>query len=412
MSYYSEYLNIEQEEGSEETKKSEIVFLLGGPGSGKGFFGEKIAKTYNYEPISAGELLRKEKENPNSKYGKLIKEYQIEGKILPAEITIGLIKSKIFELNSKGIYNILLDGFPRNYENLESWNKIIGDSIKLKFVIYLKCPENIMIERILKRGETSGRADDNKETIVKRIKVFNEQSLPVIKYYKKLKLVKEIDSSKKPEQVFDSIKKIFKEDTGMDSPNKYIIGVAGASGYDKTYFSNYLKGITIIYIIVNFILLVIFRNSKYLIKRFLIFHIIILVILFINGVVLFFKNKKDIINRSKNIQDTSAKQGFILSAFTRSSGHLFFCYIGFLYIFVTLYFSYLLYMGRIHPSNRFAIITLVFIGLIIAIKETYAHFSQCINSVDNKTTIPFCDNHYYKYWNCIHNEYYTSAEEE
>jgi UMP-CMP kinase len=240
---YSEYLNNGQAGGAEKTKKSEIVFLLGGPGSGKGTLGEKIAETYNYEPISAGDLLREEKANPNSKYGELIKEYQIEGKIVPAEITIGLIKSKIFELNSKGIYNILLDGFPRNYENLESWNKIIGDSIKLKFVIYLKCPENIMVERVLKRGETSGRADDNKETVVKRIKVFNEQSLPVIKYYKKLKLVKEIDSSKKPDQVFDAVKKIFKGGAGMDSPNKYIIGVAGASGCGKTYFSNYLKGL-------------------------------------------------------------------------------------------------------------------------------------------------------------------------
>ena len=174
---------------------------------------------------------------------------------------------------------------------------------------------------------------------------------------------------------------------------------------------NYLVFV-VIYLIVNFILLVLFRNSEYLIKRLLIFHIIILIFLFIKGLVLFFKNKKDIDSRSNNIHDKSAKQGFILSAFTRSSGHLFFCYIGFVYIFVTIYFCYLLYMGRIHPSNRFAIITLIFIGLIIAIKETFAHFSQCINSVNNKTTIPYCDNHYYKYWNCIHNEYYTSQEQE
>ena len=174
---------------------------------------------------------------------------------------------------------------------------------------------------------------------------------------------------------------------------------------------NYLTFV-IIYLVVNFSLLVLFRNSEYMIKRFLLFHIIILVLLFIKGLVFFIKNKKDIINRSNNIQDNSAKQGFILSAFTRSSGHLFFCYIGFVYIFVTIYFCYLLYMGRIHPSNRFAIITLIFIGLIIAIKETFAHFSQCINSVNNKTTIPYCDNHYYKYWNCIHNEYYTSEEQE
>jgi len=174
---------------------------------------------------------------------------------------------------------------------------------------------------------------------------------------------------------------------------------------------NYLVFV-VIYLIVNFILLVLFRNSEYLIKRLLIFHIIILIFLFIKGLVLFFKNKKDIDSRSNNIHDKSAKQGFLLSAFTRSSGHLFFCYLGFVYIFVTLYFCYLLYMGRIHPSNRFAIITLIFIGLIIAIKETYAHFSQCINSVNNKTTIPYCDDHYYKYWNCIHNEYYTSEEQE
>ena len=88
---YSEYLNIKQSAGAEKTTKSEVIFLLGGPGSGKGTIGEKIAKTYNYELISAGDLLREEKSNPNSKYGELIKEYQAEGKILPSEITIGLI---------------------------------------------------------------------------------------------------------------------------------------------------------------------------------------------------------------------------------------------------------------------------------------------------------------------------------
>jgi len=166
----------------------------------------------------------------------------------------------------------------------------------------------------------------------------------------------------------------------------------------------------ITYILVNFILLILFRDSEYIIKRFLFFHIIILLLLLIKGIILFLKNKKEIINRANNIKDKWAKQGFLSSAFTRSSGHLFFCYIGFVYIFVTLYFFYLLYKGKIHSSNRFVIIFLVFIGLIIALKETYTHFSQCINATQNGTTIPYCDNHYYKYWNCIHNEYITSEE--
>ncbi len=226
--------------GSNKTD-SEVIFLLGGPGSGKGTLGEKITKEYGYILISAGDLLREEKSNPNSEYGNLIKEYQAEGKIVPSEITIGLIKNKIFELNNKGIYKILIDGFPRNQENLDTWNKIIGDAIKLKFVIYLKVSEKIMVDRVLKRGETSGRADDNKETVVKRIKVFNEQSLPVINHYKKNKLVREIDASKAPEEVFNSVKKIFKGGASKSKSNKYIIGVAGASGCGKTYFAKFLK---------------------------------------------------------------------------------------------------------------------------------------------------------------------------
>ncbi len=244
--------NIKIHTGGANGTKPEVIFLLGGPGSGKGTLGEKIAETFEYKPISAGDLLREEKERPDSKDGALIKEYQAEGKIVPSEITIGLIKAKILELSSKGFHKFLLDGFPRNNENLELWNKIVGDSIKLKFVIFLNCSEKIMIDRVLKRGQTSGRADDNIETVTKRIKVYNEQTLPVIKYYKKLKLVKEIDSSKTPEQIFNIVKKLFKNEKNMkgssnlnnknnSNNNKYIIGVAGASGCGKTYFSNYLK---------------------------------------------------------------------------------------------------------------------------------------------------------------------------
>ena len=257
LKYKEKYLdlknntNIKIHTGGANGTKPEVIFLLGGPGSGKGTLGEKIAETFEYKPISAGDLLREEKERPGSKNGALIKEYQAEGKIVPSEITIGLIKAKILELSSNGFHKFLLDGFPRNDENLKLWNEIVGDSIKLKFVIFLNCSEKIMIDRVLKRGETSGRADDNIETVTKRIKVYNEQTLPVIKYYKKMKMVKEVDSSKTPEQIFNIVKKLFTNNKIMKGANntnknnsnnsKYIIGVSGASGCGKTYFSNYLK---------------------------------------------------------------------------------------------------------------------------------------------------------------------------
>jgi hypothetical protein len=164
------------------------------------------------------------------------------------------------------------------------------------------------------------------------------------------------------------------------------------------------------YISINFILLILFRDSEYIVQRFLYFHIIIILFLLIKGIILFTKNKKSIMERTKNIKDKWAKQGFISAAFTRSSGHNFLCYIGFVYIFITLYFFYLLYKGKIHNSNKFIIIFLIFLGFIISIKETYTHFTQCINSTENNSTIPYCDDHYYKYWNCIHNEYVSSEE--
>lgn len=256
MSYQEKYLKYKQKyfdlknhaelKGGSAESKSEVIFLLGGPGSGKGTVGEKINQIYKYELISAGDLLREEKANPESKNGALINEYQAQGKIVPSEITINLIKSKISKLNSQGITKILLDGFPRNDENLEKWNDIIGSSIKLKFVLFLNCAEKTMIERVLKRGETSGRNDDNIETVKKRIKVYNEQTLPVIKYYEKLNMVKKINANKTSEQVFDAVKKIFDKENKIKSKkggkeNKYIIGVAGASGCGKTYFSNYIQ---------------------------------------------------------------------------------------------------------------------------------------------------------------------------
>jgi hypothetical protein len=170
--------------------------------------------------------------------------------------------------------------------------------------------------------------------------------------------------------------------------------------------------LVITYISVNFLLLILLRDSEYYIKRLLILHIIVLLFLFIKGIILLLKNKNKIIEKGQNIKDSGARQGFYASAFNRSSGHGFLCYSAIFYIFVSIYFFYLLYKGKIVTSNRFIIILIVIVGLMIALKEAYTQFSQCINATENGATIPYCDDHYYKYWNCIHNEYYTTAEEE
>jgi len=114
------------DEKSEQTKsvekKPQVVFILGGPGAGKGTQCQKIVEEFSFVHLSAGELLREEKKS-GSKDADLINRCMSEGKIVPVEITIKLLK-KAMEMNvEKGKYLFLIDGFPRNEDNWNGWNK-------------------------------------------------------------------------------------------------------------------------------------------------------------------------------------------------------------------------------------------------------------------------------------------------
>ena len=195
----------------EESGKGKVVFLLGGPGCGKGTNAIKISKKFGYVHLSAGDLLREEKSNPNSKHGELINSYMKEGKLVPPEIPTQLLKAKMEELQKVNKNKFLIDGFPRSYQNLEFWNNIIGDYVDLQFVLFLECKDDIMIDRALKRGKKSGRVDDNIETLRKRLDTYKKESLPVIEHFRKNGLLEEVNSNRTKKEVFDDIALIFKK---------------------------------------------------------------------------------------------------------------------------------------------------------------------------------------------------------
>lgn len=97
-----------------------VVFVLGGPGSGKGTQSSLIQKKFRFKHLSAGELLREEKKRPSSEYGSTIEKIILEGKIVPSFITTSLLKAAIKESQKEYQY-FLIDGFPRNKENLLKW---------------------------------------------------------------------------------------------------------------------------------------------------------------------------------------------------------------------------------------------------------------------------------------------------
>ena len=128
-----------------------------------------------------------------------------EGKLIDSETLMKFVKFSISTSTNK---KILLDGFPRNKENLDCWNKNMNDVADVKGVLYFEVSDEEMKKRLLGRNE--GRADDNEETIAKRLATFNNDTKPIIDYYKTQGNLINIDASKTVDEIFENVKNEFK----------------------------------------------------------------------------------------------------------------------------------------------------------------------------------------------------------
>jgi len=186
-----------------------VVFILGGPGAGKGTQCSKITQEYRaVKHLSAGDLLREERDS-GSEQGDMINSYMKEGKIIPVKVTAGLLK-KAIDLEKGNCDLFLIDGFPRNDDNLRGWNEIVGDSVHVEFMVLMECSEQVMMSRLVARGAASGRVDDNAETIRKRFDVYKTETLPVVTYFDEQERLQRISAdSGSIDAVFTEIEKIF-----------------------------------------------------------------------------------------------------------------------------------------------------------------------------------------------------------
>ncbi|BAS87534.1 uMP-CMP kinase 2 isoform 2 [Oryza sativa Japonica Group] len=188
-------------EGGDGATKPFIAFVLGGPGSGKGTQCVRIASDFGFAHLSAGDLLRSEISTGSEK-GELILNIIKEGKIVPSEITVELIRKAMESSDAK---RVLIDGFPRCEENRIAFERITGTEPDL--VIFFDCPEDEMVKRLL--GRNQGRVDDNIETIKKRLKVFESLNIPVVDYYTSRGKVHKINATGTEEEIFGAVHKLF-----------------------------------------------------------------------------------------------------------------------------------------------------------------------------------------------------------
>ena len=188
----------------EALSKACVVFVIGGPGSGKGTQCAKIKTEFNYNHLSTGDILRTVVKEQKAPGWQQLDSDMKEGKLIDSETLMKFIKFSIQGSTNK---KILLDGFPRNKENLDCWNKNMGDVADVKGVLYFEVSDEEMKRRLLGRNE--GRADDNEETIAKRLATFNNDTKPIIEFYEKQGNLIKIDASRTVDEIFDNVKTEF-----------------------------------------------------------------------------------------------------------------------------------------------------------------------------------------------------------
>ncbi|CEP21799.1 URA6 [Cyberlindnera jadinii] len=188
-----------------------VIFVLGGPGSGKGTQCNRLVEHHKFVHLSAGDLLRAEQNREGSQYGELISKCIKDGVIVPQEVTVGLLKNAMKEAYANGKTRFLIDGFPRKMDQAIIFEDEIATS---SFTIFFECPEQVMLQRLLERGKTSGRSDDNIESIKKRFKTFIETSYPVVEYFDKQGKVVKLQCDHPVEVVYSQVEKAIADKIG------------------------------------------------------------------------------------------------------------------------------------------------------------------------------------------------------
>lgn len=180
------------------------LILFGPPGSGKGTQSEKLIAKYGLKHLSTGDLLRSEisRQTP---LGKEAQNFMDKGQLVPDEVVIGMISSALDgNPNAKGF---LFDGFPRTAAQAEALDKLLElKNAPITVMLALEVSETELIKRLLKRGETSGRSDDNNENVIRaRITEYHNKTAVVADYYKQFEKVVMVKGEGSIDEIFERL---------------------------------------------------------------------------------------------------------------------------------------------------------------------------------------------------------------
>lgn len=180
------------------------IVIFGAPGSGKGTQSEKLVEKYGLHHISTGEVLRDHiaRKTP---IGQIAHTYIEQGQLIPDSLMIRILED-ILDNEPKAEAGVILDGFPRTVPQADALKGLFERrGKKLDHVVGLEVPEDELVERMIRRGKETGRADDNPETIKNRLKVYHDSTTPLRDYYQREGKYRAINGLGNVDQIFNDI---------------------------------------------------------------------------------------------------------------------------------------------------------------------------------------------------------------
>lgn len=197
---------IKQDKQEKKIQMKNIV-IFGAPGSGKGTQSDLLIEHYGLGHISTGDVLRNEIKK-GTELGKTAQSYIDKGNLIPDDLMISILAG-VYDSFGRGHKGVIFDGFPRTIPQADALKKMLDErGDKVAAMIELDVPEDELLVRLVKRGQESGRADDNEETIKKRLVVYHSQTQPLIEWYKQEGLHHHINGSGTLERIFSDIQKV------------------------------------------------------------------------------------------------------------------------------------------------------------------------------------------------------------
>lgn len=183
------------------------IVIFGGPGSGKGTQSDKLISHYNLFHISTGDVLR-DHIRRGTDLGNTANSYISKGKLIPDDLMVSILEQVLIDNAQAVADGVIFDGFPRTIPQAEALNGMLQKrGNKVNIVIGLEVPDEELTERLLKRGLESGRSDDNRETIAKRLEVYHSQTAPLKAFYQNQGIYAAIKGIGTIDSIFQSIQK-------------------------------------------------------------------------------------------------------------------------------------------------------------------------------------------------------------